>query len=115
MYNGHGDVAGLTDASGALTKTYRYDAFGNEASPVATDTNPFRYTGKHFDNVELRSTPTLTSFASLSVLPAALKRGAKRQRGATPHSYAHCARFAVRFSCRAEARGKKAKKRGITT
>jgi RHS repeat-associated protein len=49
IYNGHGDVAGLTDASGALTKTYRYDAFGNEVSPVATDTNPFRYTGEYFD------------------------------------------------------------------
>jgi RHS repeat-associated protein len=49
MYNGHGDVAGLTDASGALAKTYRYDAFGNEASPVATDTNPFRYAGGYFD------------------------------------------------------------------
>jgi RHS repeat-associated protein len=49
IYNGHGDVAGLTDASGALAKTYRYDAFGNEVSPVATDTNPFRYAGQYYD------------------------------------------------------------------
>jgi RHS repeat-associated protein len=49
MYNGHGDVAGLTDASGALAKTYRYDAFGGEANPVPTDPNPFRYAGEYFD------------------------------------------------------------------
>jgi hypothetical protein len=32
------------------------------------------------NNAELRSAPPLTVFATLSVLPAALKRGAKRQR-----------------------------------
>ena len=30
-YNAHGDVVGLTDASGAVIKSYRYDAFGVEA------------------------------------------------------------------------------------
>jgi RHS repeat-associated protein len=39
----------LTNASGALTKTYRYDAFGNEANPVPTDPNPFRYAGEYLD------------------------------------------------------------------
>ena len=29
LFNGHGDVVHLTDASGAVTKSYDYDAFGN--------------------------------------------------------------------------------------
>ncbi|MDR0569953.1 MAG: InlB B-repeat-containing protein, partial [Clostridiales Family XIII bacterium] len=49
LHNVHGDVAGLTDASGALTKTYKYDAFGGEANPAPTDPNPFRYAGEYFD------------------------------------------------------------------
>ena len=32
-----------------VTKTYDYDAFGNEAEPSSTDTNPFRYCGEYFD------------------------------------------------------------------
>ena len=39
----------LTDDDGAITKTYEYDAFGNEENPVATDTNPFRYAGEYYD------------------------------------------------------------------
>ena len=50
LYNGHGDVTGLTDGSGIVTKTYAYDAFGNEINPGETDTNPFRYCGEYFDN-----------------------------------------------------------------
>ena len=40
LYNAHGDVVQLANASGAVTKTYDYDAFGNESIPSATDTNP---------------------------------------------------------------------------
>ena len=43
-------MTGLTDGSGIVTKTYAYDAFGNEISPGETDTNPFRYCGEYFDN-----------------------------------------------------------------
>jgi RHS repeat-associated protein len=32
LYNGHGDVVQLTNAAGAVTRTYDYDAFGNETS-----------------------------------------------------------------------------------
>jgi len=39
LYNGHGDVVNLTDAAGTVTKTYDYDAFGNEKIPDANDTN----------------------------------------------------------------------------
>ncbi|MBQ2997189.1 MAG: hypothetical protein IJE22_08180 [Oscillibacter sp.] len=49
LQNGHGDVTHLTNSSAAVTKTYTYDAFGNEESPVATDANPFRYGGQYYD------------------------------------------------------------------
>ncbi|WP_133051129.1 RHS repeat-associated core domain-containing protein [Ruminiclostridium hungatei] len=49
LYNGHGDVVQLTDASGSSVKSYDYDAFGNEKNPDANDTNVFRYCGEYFD------------------------------------------------------------------
>ena len=49
LYNAHGDVVNLTNTSGAATKSYEYDAFGNEVNPSADDTNPFRYCGEYFD------------------------------------------------------------------
>ena len=48
-YNAHGDVVGLTDASGAVIKSYRYDAFGVEQGAVAGDANLFRYCGEYWD------------------------------------------------------------------
>jgi len=48
-FNAHGDVVQLTDASGNVTKAYRYDAFGNEHDPGANDGNPWRYCGEYFD------------------------------------------------------------------
>ena len=49
LFNGHGDVVGLTNSSGGVTQSYDYDAFGNEKNPDASDTNPFRYCGEYFD------------------------------------------------------------------
>ena len=52
VYNGHGDVTGLANAAGSLSRNYDYDAFGNqlEASQNASpDGNPFRYCGEYFD------------------------------------------------------------------
>ena len=49
LYNAHGDVVQLTDENGAVTKTYEYDAFGNEQEQSASDTNPFRYCGEYYD------------------------------------------------------------------
>ena len=49
LFNAHGDVVGLTNTSGAVTKSYDYDAFGNEKSIVSTDANPFRYCGEYLD------------------------------------------------------------------
>jgi len=50
LYNAHGDVVQLAGTSGAITKTYDYDAFGNERTPDEADTNPFRYCGEYFDS-----------------------------------------------------------------
>jgi len=41
-------VTGLTDEYGNLTKTYEYDAFGNEKNKTS-DPNPFRYCGEYYD------------------------------------------------------------------
>ena len=47
--NAHGDVLHLLDANGNMLVDYRYDAFGNQSNPVATDTNPFRFCGEYYD------------------------------------------------------------------
>ncbi len=47
--NAHGDVVNLTDAEGAVTKSYTYDAFGVEQDIDDSDTNAFRYCGEYFD------------------------------------------------------------------
>lgn len=49
LYNGHGDVIQLTNASGNVIRSYDYDAFGNEKNPDPNDTNVFRYCGEYFD------------------------------------------------------------------
>ena len=49
LYNAHGDVVQLANASGAITTTYDYDAFGNEVDPALVDANPLRYCGEYFD------------------------------------------------------------------
>ncbi|MBQ7940725.1 MAG: toxin C-terminal domain-containing protein [Clostridia bacterium] len=50
LYNAHGDVVKYINANGAVLKSYDYDAFGEEADPSTTDTNPFRYAGQYFDD-----------------------------------------------------------------
>ena len=69
IYNAHGDVEALAGAGGVVTKTYRYDAFGNEENETAGDTNPFRYCGEYYDtetgNIYLRARyydPSIGSF-----------------------------------------------------
>ena len=48
--NGHGDVVGLLNNAGVLTKSYTYDPCGVEQNIDTNDTNPFRYCGEYFDN-----------------------------------------------------------------
>lgn len=50
LYNAHGDVVQLTNASGSVTKNYSYDAFGNERNYDPAGINPFRYCGEYWDN-----------------------------------------------------------------
>ena len=48
-YDGHGSVRYLTDASGAVTDTYTYDAFGTLLSRTGTTANDYLYAGERFD------------------------------------------------------------------
>ena len=50
LLSGHGNVTNLTDSSGAIVKTYSYDAFGVEQNPSDSDANPFRYCGEYYDS-----------------------------------------------------------------
>ncbi|MBD5088838.1 MAG: RHS repeat-associated core domain-containing protein [Clostridiales bacterium] len=45
----HGNVTQMLDKNGNITKTYNYDAFGNEVNPDKKDDNPFRYCGEYYD------------------------------------------------------------------
>lgn len=49
VFNYHGDVTELTDITGEVIKSYKYDAFGIEENMDGLDNNPFRYTGEYFD------------------------------------------------------------------
>jgi len=49
LYNAHGDVTQLTNTGGAVTKVYKYDAFGVEINPDVNDANPYRYCAEYFD------------------------------------------------------------------
>ncbi len=48
-YDGHGSVRLLTDAAGAVTDTYDYDAFGNLLSSTGLTPNHYRFAGEQFD------------------------------------------------------------------
>ena len=69
--NAHGDVVNLMDSTGAITKSYKYDAFGVEQNIDDADTNAFRYCGEYFDaetgTIYLRAryyNPTIGRFIS---------------------------------------------------
>lgn len=49
-FDGHGSVRLLTDAGGAVTDTYDYDAFGNLISRTGTTANDYLYSGEQFDS-----------------------------------------------------------------
>jgi RHS repeat-associated protein len=48
-YDGHGDVRFLMDATGKVTDTYDYDAFGNVVGSTGTTANVYRYQGEALD------------------------------------------------------------------
>ena len=47
--NVHGDVVNLTDSTGTVAKSYKYDAFGVEQNIDDSDSNAFRYCGEYYD------------------------------------------------------------------
>jgi RHS repeat-associated protein len=49
IYDGHGSVRALTDASGTVTDTYDYDAFGNLIHKTGSTPNEFLFAGEQFD------------------------------------------------------------------
>jgi RHS repeat-associated protein len=48
-YDGMGTVRQLTSASGGVTDTYNYDAFGNRIGATGTTPNNYLYRGEQFD------------------------------------------------------------------
>src|SRR5207248_5885867 len=48
-YDAHSGVRLLTDATGALTDTWVYDAFGNVIRRTGSTDNTFTYRGEHID------------------------------------------------------------------
>ena len=48
-YDGHGNVRFLMDTNGAITDTYRYDAFGNLIGSSGTTPNSYLYCGQRWD------------------------------------------------------------------
>lgn len=48
-YDGHGSVRYLTDAGGAVTDTYAFDAFGNLVARTGATPNDYLYAGEQFD------------------------------------------------------------------
>jgi RHS repeat-associated protein len=48
-YDGHGSARGLSNASGNITDTYSYDAFGTLIERTGTTDNNYLYAGEQFD------------------------------------------------------------------
>ena len=48
-FDGLGSVVELTDGSGNVVESYKYDSFGNIETPPATG-NPYTYTGREYDS-----------------------------------------------------------------
>src|SRR5690348_10450264 len=48
--DGQGSVRALANSAGAITDTYRYDAYGTLTSSSGTTTNPYRYDGQRRDD-----------------------------------------------------------------
>jgi len=49
LYDGGGSVRQLTNASGTVTDTYEYDAFGNLLNKIGTSPNEMLYRGEQYD------------------------------------------------------------------
>ena len=47
--DGLGSVTSLSSSTGTVANTYSYDGYGNLAASTGSTANPFRYTGREFD------------------------------------------------------------------
>jgi RHS repeat-associated protein len=47
LADGQGSVVGLTDSSGAVTRTYKYDPYGAQRATTGSTPNPFQYVGQY--------------------------------------------------------------------
>jgi RHS repeat-associated protein len=50
LHDGLNSITGLTDGSGALAASYQYDAYGSIRSQTGGVPNPFRFTGRYWDD-----------------------------------------------------------------
>ncbi|WP_028116276.1 putative Ig domain-containing protein [Ferrimonas senticii] len=50
LYDGLGSVRAISDTTGVVSDTYKYDAFGNLLEQQGTTENPYRFTGGQFDS-----------------------------------------------------------------
>ena len=82
-----GSARGLTNAAGAITDTYQYDAFGNTVSANGSTVNPYRYRGERLDVdsgfYQLRAryfSPTHGRFMTRDPLPGQVEAPASRHR-----------------------------------
>ena len=50
LYDGLGSTRALTGATGAITDTYDYNAYGTEIDSTGVTENSYRYTGEQFDS-----------------------------------------------------------------
>lgn len=92
QYDGLGSTRVLTDATGSVTDTYNYEAYGNLAGSTGSTVNPYRFAGEQFEpslglyNLRARNYDTTAGrFLGRDPEPGAL--GDPRSRH--PFAYAH--------------------------
>nr|MCR5456462.1 RHS repeat-associated core domain-containing protein [Clostridiales bacterium] len=51
LKNFQGDTVQLTNTSGVVVKSYKYNGYGDEKDKDPSDNNPFRYRGEYYDKV----------------------------------------------------------------
>lgn len=50
LFDALGSVVATTDKAGNVVRRYRYEPYGKEIGPVATDPNPWRYASGYYDH-----------------------------------------------------------------
>jgi len=50
LFDGLGSVVAVTDSTGAVVSTYKYDPYGKHTATTGTVTNPWRFAGQYYDS-----------------------------------------------------------------